>query len=129
MANRKKVGTLVRECLTCGKEFNTYVSQDCKYCSRECFANKPLEYKLERPNGYIVKYNRGDKRKRVFLHVEVAESVLGRKLKDNECVHHINMIKTDNRKSNLLICDHSYHRWLHDRYAKRFAELHLEGGD
>ena len=48
-------------------------------------------------------------------HVLIAESVLMRPLKKGEVVHHINGVKTDNRKCNLLICSKSYHSWLHWR--------------
>lgn len=123
----KGKSTLLKKCVVCNKEFKTYKSQDKIYCSKECYNNKELEYYLEKLDGYIIKFNRAGKRRK-FLHVEIAEGVLGRKLKPEECIHHINMIKTDNRKSNLLICSRSYHSWLHERYAKRFAELHLRGG-
>lgn len=48
-------------------------------------------------------------------HRVIAEQTLGRKLKPNEVVHHINMDKTDNRRCNLLICTKDYHRLLHYR--------------
>ena len=57
--------------------------------------------------GYIV-INRIKQRE----HRLTAETVLGRKLKTNEVVHHINGNRTDNRKCNLLISNHSYHSWL-----------------
>ena len=55
----------------------------------------------------------------------IAERVLGRPLTSNEKVHHIDVDSNNNKNTNLLICDNSYHSWLHQRYAKRFAELHL----
>lgn len=54
-------------------------------------------------------------------HIVIAERVLGRKLQPHEHVHHIDMDKTNNQNSNLLICDNSYHKWLHHAYAKEFA--------
>ena len=119
-------GSLYKLCPECNQEFRTFKSQNKTYCSMKCFLNRELEFYLERVNGYLIRYNRKTK-KREFKHVTIVEKILGRKLKTNECIHHINMIKYDNRNCNLLVCTHSYHAWLHKRYAKRFAELHLGG--
>lgn len=50
----------------------------------------------------------------VFEHVKVAlEHAKRDKLEKDECVHHINCVKTDNRPENLVICLKSKHRDYH----------------
>lgn len=48
-------------------------------------------------------------------HRSIAECVLGRKLKADEVVHHIDENKENNNKANLLICNRSYHAIIHTR--------------
>lgn len=52
----------------------------------------------------------------IFVHILVAERVLGKQMPPKAVVHHVNEIKTDNRPANLVICqDHAYHKLLHQR--------------
>jgi len=69
-------------------------------------------------SGYIMVRQKG---KAVREHKLIVENVLGRKLRSNEIIHHINMDKADNRKCNLLVCDKSYHVWLHHEMARRWV--------
>jgi len=66
-----------------------------------------MNYKYIRVDGRVV----GE-------HTYKAEWVLGRLLKSNEVVHHIDGDKRNNDNSNLIICDRSYHQLIHQREKK-----------
>ncbi len=51
----------------------------------------------------------------VYEHRLIGEKVLGKPLPKNVEVHHINNIRDDNTKGNLIICSNSYHKILHRR--------------
>lgn len=59
-----------------------------------------------------------------MLHRRMAERAIGRPLKIDEYVHHINGNHYDNRPGNLLICGTEYHAFLH-----RMMKHRLHRGD
>ena len=77
-----------------------------------CRVNGATSYPTEGPND-------GREKK----HRVIAERVLGRPLKTNEIVHHINLDKRDFRNCNLLICDKQYHAYLHAAMERKYGEM------
>lgn len=78
----------------------------------------------KRINGYSYRVVLG-KRKPKAEHRAIVEKLIGRPLLRNEHVHHINGDSLDNRNSNLLACDLSYHRWLHEEMSRRYMKEHF----
>lgn len=64
-----------------------------------------------KPNGYL-EHTRGPHKGRL-VHVVLVEAHIGRALASNECVHHVNEDKTDNRIENLMLMTRSEHTRLH----------------
>lgn len=51
-------------------------------------------------------------------HRTIVENMLGRKLKSNEVIHHINQNKLDNRPENLVVMTRSEHAALHAKIRR-----------
>ena len=62
---------------------------------------------------YKPEHHRADKRGYVSEHIVVWEEANGRKLRDDEVVHHLNGVKNDNTPTNLLALRNEEHRrWI-----------------
>jgi hypothetical protein len=121
----------IRACPVCGKE--KYVPKGeldkLSFCSHKC----QVTYFLPNRTGSLHKWYKGgtsitiNKRtgmkyetllgegKGVKTHRKIASDLLGRPLKPNEVVHHIDGNGLNNSNSNLLICSRSYHVMLHHK--------------
>ena len=122
-------------CKTCNREFEIYpyrLKDNVGYCSLKCrpqhfrydentrekhFNWKNGNYKC--PQGYILVLCKNHPHLNhpdgyVFEHRLVMEKHIGRYLKPKEQIHHINLVKTDNRIENLkLFSNNSEHQKLH----------------
>ena len=123
----------------CSKEFKTYPSHAKRriYCSNRCkgFAifnipkNRQNNIKsiprrenapnwkggfwINKPGYKILEYRENGKRIRIFEHRQVMEKYMGRKLKQNESVHHVDKNKLNNNIDNLQLMTKSSHTYLH----------------
>jgi len=103
------------KCKHCGGINKKYNREGSLFCDRDCY----MKWKRKNPNkkpykekilisGYYYIYKPSHpfaiKNKRyVAEHRLVAEKKLGRYLKNNEIVHHLNSIKTDNKPQNIIV--------------------------
>ena len=103
-----------------------FISSKAHFCSQKCCHEYRIADKANRfkngslsQSGYKVIYV---EKERIFEHRHLVEIHIGRKLKKDEVIHHINENKLDNRIENLLITDNSNHRKFH--VSKKWSRSH-----
>ena len=93
----------------------------CKHC-----ATKTRNMSFARPEGSTRKKGKYIEqkvgKKWVFQHRIIAEETIGRRIQDDEAVHHIDGDATNNVPENLLVMDHAMHTVLHHTGSKRSKE-------
>ena len=103
-------------CERCGKEFRTYPSRlkrgEDRFCSRECGNAARGRAREDNPNWRGGRFVRSDgyvsvrvDGRDVLEHRHVMAGVLGRALRPDEHVHHLNHDRSDNRPENLVVLD------------------------
>lgn len=117
-------------CATCGTVYRRHASDQGKYCSLHCSKWRGGRYKI---NDYVLvavesehPYPTATKpngRKYLKEHRFVVEQSLGRYLEPSEIVHHINGIRDDNRRENLLVCNRSEHATIHWDLRRKEREM------
>jgi len=99
----------INHCKVCNKVFSGRVARIT--CGIKCANIFKKRNGTWYENGYIVEYTGA--KNGIKQHRRIMQDYLGRKLTNDEVVHHINGIRDDNRLENLQLTTHSEHSSHH----------------
>ena len=107
-------------CKNCGKMFTKKRHIDRTFCSLKCSG----EYRRKQPKRVTVgkdgyRYIWLSDGSSIKEHRFIMEQFIGRKLKPNECVHHIDFNRQNNDINNLLLMTRGEHSRLHREIEKK----------
>jgi len=123
-------------CKNCGKVFfrlesygkNLFCSTSCKSLF-QTKGNKNPNWKggIRISRGYRLIYQpnhpfRNKTRNDISEHRLILEKHLGRYLQPDECVHHINLNRSDNRLKNLYLMEYPQHRCYHRNLKRTYIK-------
>lgn len=113
------------QCENMSKRFKgRTVSEETRRKMAESCKNGGIGHKKKRADGYIAIYFPDhpccNEDGYIMEHILVMEAIIGRHLKDDECVHHMNEVRNDNRKENLKLMTKKEHMSYHSK--KRWEE-------
>ncbi len=128
---------VISNCIVCNKKIFTAhyrINPTGNVCSGICAGrkykgNKSPKWKGGKwlwKTGYIMVTKpdgHPDKRRYIAEHRLIIEKQIGRYLKPSEFVHHLNGLKTDNRKENLALCTRQNHFDFIKRLQERIRQL------
>lgn len=106
---------------------NKIVSEETKKKMSIAHTKKGIGHKKKRKDGYIAIYfpdhPKSNKEKYIMEHDLIMECYIGRWLKEEEIVHHINHKRDDNRIENLKLMTKKEHARLHMLERKRKEDI------